>query len=291
LVELFLFKGKSMRILLVEDDTTILRMIHTLLPVLAPAVSIVGACTTLASARAILAHEPLDVIITDNYLPDGRGLELLAEVHNTPLSPDVILMTGNICPDVVQAMMLSGSGSLLPKPFSWSDIMPLIYAIAEKRGLNPNDYQRPLVFSKDLAGIAPKYFAPAAPHTPPLAPTSPPIPEENRVPASVIHIRQNYDDIIIPIASIRYVEAEKHTVIFHTEDGKRYTERSFLGDVEERLKEHHFVRTHRSYLVALAHVERLIPEFVVLRGEGEKIPISKGNTTLVKKAWLAFFGL
>jgi DNA-binding LytR/AlgR family response regulator len=273
-----------MRVLLVEDDTALLTSLRTLLPLVAPAVSVIGACTTLAEARLVLAREPVDLIIADNHLPDGKGVQLFVEAPDMPLPLDIILMTGSICPDVVQVLMMmsevgKGTGSLLPKPFSWSEFMPLLKAIAEKRGLNPHDYARPLVFSQELQQLTHK-------HTPAL----PPAPQTNSRPlhSPMIHIRHNYEDYLLPIASIRYIESEKHKVIIHTDDGKRYSERCVLNVFEERVKEHGFIRTHRGYVVNLAHIEKLMPDFAVLRDCRKLIPIAKGNDTLVKDAWFSF---
>jgi DNA-binding LytR/AlgR family response regulator len=276
-----------MRVLLVEDDTALLTTLRTLLPLVAPAISVIGACTTLAEARVILAREAVDLIITDNHLPDGKGIQLLVEAPDTPLPLDIILMTGNICPDVVQVLMMmsevgKGSGSLLPKPFSWTEFLPLLKAIAEKRGHNPHDYARPLVFSQELRALTQK-------HTHSAAASLPPTPTNSRPQqSSMIHIRHNYEDLLLPIASIRYFESDKHKVIIHTDDGKRYSERCVLNTIEERVREHGFIRTHRGYVVNVAHIEKLILGFAVLRDCRKLIPIAKDNDTLVKDAWFSF---
>jgi response regulator RpfG family c-di-GMP phosphodiesterase len=54
----------------------------------------VQAASTLAEARALLARNEIHVILTDQNLPDGNGVDFLAEVHGTGIEAIPILMTG-----------------------------------------------------------------------------------------------------------------------------------------------------------------------------------------------------
>ena len=60
----------------------------------------------------------------------------------------------------------------------------------------------------------------------------------------------------IPIMSIRYVESNKHTVIFHTLDGeiRKYAS---IKSVEKMLPENVFVRCNSCYIVNLNYVTRI----------------------------------
>ena len=60
----------------------------------------------------------------------------------------------------------------------------------------------------------------------------------------------------IPIMSIRYVESNKHTVIFHTLDGeiRKYAS---IKSVEKMLPENIFVRCNSCYIVNLNYVTRI----------------------------------
>ena len=68
--------GPPPRVLHVEDDADMRRILHRSLP----AGWIVVVAANLADARAALAREAFDVVLLDLTLPDGRGTELLGHV-------------------------------------------------------------------------------------------------------------------------------------------------------------------------------------------------------------------
>jgi DNA-binding LytR/AlgR family response regulator len=75
----------------------------------------------------------------------------------------------------------------------------------------------------------------------------------------------------LPIQDIRYIESDGNYVTFHT------TKRSILArykisEVKELLPLQFFVRIHRSYIVALKHIETVKRHCVVM--DGNEIPIS-----------------
>ncbi len=51
-------------------------------------------CDTLAQARERIAESSPDVVLLDLALPDGNGLELLAD-QDSAESPEIVVMTGD----------------------------------------------------------------------------------------------------------------------------------------------------------------------------------------------------
>ncbi len=72
---------KKNRLLHVEDDADLSRMLGALLSDIGPLVN----ARTLRQAREYLEHETYDLILLDMGLPDGDGTELLPYVGNTPV--------------------------------------------------------------------------------------------------------------------------------------------------------------------------------------------------------------
>lgn len=75
----------------------------------------------------------------------------------------------------------------------------------------------------------------------------------------------------LPIQAIKYIESDGNYVTFHT------TKRSILArykisEVKELLPQQFFVRIHRSYIVALKHIETVKKHCVII--DGNEIPIS-----------------
>ncbi len=101
-------------ILLLEDDGALGSGIRLALQ--GPEVRLT-LCATLAQARTALAKGSFDLLILDVNLPDGNGLELLAEVRGAGSTP-VILLTANDMETDIVAGLESGADDYITKPFS-----------------------------------------------------------------------------------------------------------------------------------------------------------------------------
>jgi len=99
------------RILIVEDEELIARSSSAYLAtrghetVVAP---------TLAAAREVLRQGGVDLMVLDVVLPDGNGLDLLAEKE---LGLPVIVMTGHILSKLDPQVRHLGVAAVLDKPF------------------------------------------------------------------------------------------------------------------------------------------------------------------------------
>jgi len=86
---------------------------------------------------------------------------------------------------------------------------------------------------------------------------------------------------LVRTASIYYLETEGHRVVLHTEQGKISYLKS-MAAMEERLSGWNFFRCHTSYLVNLAHVERLSENDVQVHGS--LLPVSRHRRKAFLKA-------
>ena len=64
------------KILIVEDDASIRDYLHT---ALTSSGYLTGAAASLSEAHEALAMEDYDILVVDAWLPDGEGLDLVAE--------------------------------------------------------------------------------------------------------------------------------------------------------------------------------------------------------------------
>ncbi len=84
-----------MRILHVEDNVTDADLTRRILADQLPDSELTLA-TTLAAARAMLeSPQDFDLVLLDLDLPDGGGLELLAEIRQRKLPLAVVILTGS----------------------------------------------------------------------------------------------------------------------------------------------------------------------------------------------------
>ncbi len=74
---------------------------------------------TIAEARAILAREPIDLVLLDVHLPDGLGLDLAAELRagSPGEGPAILALTASVLPAEQQAAIDAGCDAFLAKPY------------------------------------------------------------------------------------------------------------------------------------------------------------------------------
>lgn len=84
-------------------------------------------CRTLAEARSQLSQADYQLLILDVNLPDGSGLDLLAEVRRTGETP-VILLTANDLETDIVAGLESGADDYITKPFSLAILRARVHA-------------------------------------------------------------------------------------------------------------------------------------------------------------------
>lgn len=93
----------------------------------------------------------------------------------------------------------------------------------------------------------------------------------------------------INIESILYIESYQHVVRFILTDKKSepYTLYSKLDKVEEELKDHSFVRIHKSILVNMCHIRKMNSGTLVL-DNGQELSISKSKYMEAKHEYVKY---
>ncbi len=108
------------KILLVDDDPTILRLLEHALgrEGLSTATAETG-----AEALEAIASQPPDVVVLDLVLPDASGRDLLAQFQDIcPHVPVVVLTASDTVDDIVECMRL-GASDYLQKPFDQTRVV------------------------------------------------------------------------------------------------------------------------------------------------------------------------
>lgn len=120
----------SLKVLVVEDDREIRAMMQSSLSVEGFDVQ---TAVSLSEARALLKHNPPDVIVLDLGLPDGDGVELVQELrkqHSTP----VIVVSARHQEAQKIALLDAGADDYLTKPFSVGELLARIRVTLRHRG-------------------------------------------------------------------------------------------------------------------------------------------------------------
>ncbi|MBC6608468.1 response regulator transcription factor [Hymenobacter sp. BT188] len=119
-----------MTVLIVEDERTLARELGLFLH------QQNFNCTvarTAREAREQLADTPFDFVLLDLGLPDGDGLQVLAEAKQNDLTAAVIILTARgAVEDRIRGLEL-GADDYLAKPFSLPELLARMHAITRRR--------------------------------------------------------------------------------------------------------------------------------------------------------------
>ncbi|WP_059120721.1 response regulator [Vibrio sp. MEBiC08052] len=105
-------------VLIVEDEVSISDF-HTYYLNQMPRFRPIGVARSLAEARNMLRLLKPQLIILDNFLPDGRGLDLLKEMISGGNMPDVIFVTAASDMETVREAVRCGVFDYLLKPIAY----------------------------------------------------------------------------------------------------------------------------------------------------------------------------
>ena len=116
----------SARILVIEDDAAIRAMLER-------GLRLAGHDPTLAESLAAgreLWGASFDLVLLDVMLPDGNGLELLAERRAGGDSTPTVLLTAREEPQLRERAAQAGATAFLSKPFAYDELLACVDRLA-----------------------------------------------------------------------------------------------------------------------------------------------------------------
>lgn len=115
--------GPATRILVVEDDRGIATMLKRGLRLAGHHVTVADRA---ASARATWEAGRFDLVLLDVMLPDGDGIDLLAERRAAGDDVPAVLLTAREEAELHERAGRAGATDYLPKPFAYADLLALV---------------------------------------------------------------------------------------------------------------------------------------------------------------------
>jgi len=231
---------------LIVDDERLAREVLAAYAQRCEGIDVIGTCKSAWEARKFLQNKQVDFMLLDIHMPRELGTDFLRELSDPP---PVVFTT------------------------AFAD-----YAISGYE-LNAIDYLlKPIGFARFQRAIG-KVIRHVETHKKALA-----FDDNRNVPTGQIIIKEGHNFRKIPLQEIRYVGAMREYVSYHTNNGKMLELRP-LTQVEQILPTDHFLRVHRSYIVA-KHLVRSHTGNKLLLATGEEVPIGK---TFKKKALVELF--
>lgn len=120
-----------MRILVVDDDPRLCRMLQRALERNAHAVDI---AETAADTVAKISNSEYDVVLLDIRLPDGSGIDVTRRLRAGNKWVPILLITGGgTDPAAVADALDAGADDFVPKPFSLDELQARIRAVARRQ--------------------------------------------------------------------------------------------------------------------------------------------------------------
>ncbi|WP_242345534.1 sigma-54-dependent transcriptional regulator [Anaeromyxobacter terrae] len=144
---------KPVRVLVVDDEPTLLRALQALLE--QQGYSVVALDSPIVATQR-LAHEDFDVALLDIKMPQLSGLELLSAVKHRRPEVEVIMMTGHATVETALSAVRSGAYDYLTKPFEDVELVARAVAKAAERKMLFDRNRRLETQLREKEGAAPE---------------------------------------------------------------------------------------------------------------------------------------
>lgn len=228
--------GKSYNILIVDDELQA-RKLLTLYVAKIPNLNLIAAVRDAIAAKAIMQEVDIDILLLDIHMPEISGLEFARSIQQRP----EIIFTTAFSEYAIEGFELNVVDYLL-KPIAFNRFFQAISKATDK-----------LLSAAALKGIE----------------TTTEVPE-SREDHMIIHADHRIYKVYY--CDLLYIEGQREYVTFHTLQ-RRITAYYSLKRLEEELPTHLFARVHKSYIVALSHIEIVESGSVIINQQS--IPIGK----------------
>ena len=126
-------KIKAPRILVVDDEPMLTDLVGDVVGGQI-ACNVISAAN-IAEARKILATTPIELLVADVHLPDGKGTDLLPSLRASQPHANAIVITGQPSMDGAISAMREGAVDFLPKPFSAEHLVTRVAKALEHQAL------------------------------------------------------------------------------------------------------------------------------------------------------------
>ncbi|MDI6799749.1 MAG: LytTR family transcriptional regulator DNA-binding domain-containing protein [Actinomycetota bacterium] len=239
----------KLRVLIVDDEAPARSELRYMLQQLGN-VEVVGEATNASEAIELIKALAYDVVFLDIQMQGLSGLQVAEIVKELPVSPIVVFVTA-YGEHAVKAFELDAVDYLV-KPFEEDRLKKTIERI-KKKGQGSKEKREGQPAPKSAVDLLP--------------------------------VQEKGKTILISISDVSYIHAQNERIFVHAQGGVYHTGLN-LKELEDRLKGHDFMRTHRSYLVNIRKAKELIPmfhgSFIIRLSGGIEVPVSRRKAKELK---------
>lgn len=233
------------RCVIVEDEEIARKVLKSLLAQYCQDVMVCAEADDIISGKAMIESFRPDLVFLDIEMPGGSGFKLLSSVDNADF--EVVFITAYE-QFAIKAIRHDALDYIL-KPIDPKELVAAVEKVKESK------YKKTLKKQYDnlLKNLDPEQLV---------------VRKISISTTDKIHLI-NVDDII-------RCESDNYYTIIFFKDGSNLLVSKTLKDMEQKLEEYDFVRTHKSHLVNIRCIRNFIKdEMMVVMTDGTKVPVSK----------------
>ena len=120
------------RILIADDSKMIRMMLRDIIEEVAAFAEIAEAADG-AEALELLGEDAFDLVITDLYMPNVTGLQVIREMRESHPQTPVGVISSETARDQIDELKESGAAFVIHKPFQVDDVAEVLSAYADDR--------------------------------------------------------------------------------------------------------------------------------------------------------------
>ena len=233
------------RCVIVEDEEIARKVLKSLLAQYCQDVMVCAEADDIVSGKAMIESFRPDLVFLDIEMPGGSGFKLLSSVDNADF--EVVFITAYE-QFAIKAIRHDALDYIL-KPIDPKELVAAVEKVKESK------YKKTLKKQYDnlLKNLDPEQLV---------------VRKISISTTDKIHLI-NVDDII-------RCESDNYYTIIFFKDGSNLLVSKTLKDMEQKLEEYDFVRTHKSHLANIRCIRNFIKdEMMVVMTDGTKVPVSK----------------
>lgn len=233
------------RCVIVEDEEIARKVLKSLLAQYCQDVMVCAEADDIVSGKAMIESFRPDLVFLDIEMPGGSGFKLLSSVDNADF--EVVFITAYE-QFAIKAIRHDALDYIL-KPIDPKELVAAVEKVKESK------YKKTLKKQYDnlLKNLDPEQLV---------------VRKISISTTDKIHLI-NVDDMI-------RCESDNYYTIIFFKDGSNLLVSKTLKDMEQKLEEYDFVRTHKSHLVNIRCIRNFIKdEMMVVMTDGTKVPVSK----------------
>ena len=131
-------KFESLRVLVVDDEPTIIKMVATVLRNMG--ITQIRAATDGTEAMAMLDNAELafNMVICDWMMPKTSGIQVLRQVRTIDTAIPFLMLTSNVSKEAIIEARSAGVSAYIAKPFTADELARKVTALAKQSlGVEP----------------------------------------------------------------------------------------------------------------------------------------------------------